>query len=196
METINTKEKRKEIIALFTEHFKIAHLLYKKKIAELNPHNPNLEKNQIVHSLVSKNDKSEMREFIISEYKNHLIEDLEYKIKETYQSLDEEEKDILAGETCSKELIDRVTKFLEHHRSSITKIPAIHLKNVIHTEVYSNHYKLYLVNRYIMTQELEREIFEAEVRYFKETGRIFGEEESGGTAKKKNNMTTQRGSFF
>ena len=197
METKNTENKRKELIELFTDHFKVAHILYMKKFKELDPHTPDLEKNKAVNYLLSKNDKSEMRKHIISEYRKELIEVLERKILETYNSLSEQDQKIVSGETCSKELLNRVVKFLNYHRSRLTNIPAIHLKEVINTEVYMIQYKNYIANELIETQESQQLLFKDEVAYYKENGKYFSEEEEvgGGRAKKKNSMTSNRGSF-
>jgi hypothetical protein len=197
METTNTKNKRKELIELFTDHFKVAHILYMKKFKELDPHNPDLEKNKVVNYLLSKYDKSEMRNHVISEYRKELIEVLERKILETYNSLSEQDQKIVSGETCSKELLNRVVKFLNYHRSRLTNIPAIHLREVINTEVFMIHYKNYIANELIETQESQQLLFKDEVAYYKENGKYFSEEEEAGAgrAKKKNSMTSNRGSF-
>lgn len=196
METTNNENKRKELVDLFVKHFKVAHALYLKKFTELDLHNPDLDKNKVVTCLLSKVDMSEMRNHVLIEYRKELIEVLERKILETYNSLNEEDKKIVSGDSCSKELLKRVDRFLEYHRSRLTDISAIHLKEVISREVYITYYKRYVANQIISTEESQQIFFKEEVAYFRETGKHISEEETGaGRAKKKNGMTSNRGSF-
>lgn len=154
----------------------------------------NNNKTAMLKNLKSSNDRLDLKTYQAEAENSEILFTIFDTARQDAESLSTEERENIITDEFSKKLLFICKKVIRARKSKLTSAIALYIEPLLTESVYSDEYSNLLRDKVIITADSQEKEFEEEVKEFQ----LFGgsDENDGSSMKKKNNMTTQRGSFF